>query len=257
MKKVLLTIACVAFAFAANAQWVVSGNLGFTSHGGHCERTDVVGNTTTNYTLPGDNGAKTFALEIMPSIGYRINDNMQAGLGLGFGYYGGTEFDPITYALTDKEEWAKASYMQFKVAPYFRYYFAQAGKFSFFAEATLSLGFTSKGKVHEYRSAMNPLPEIDTTYTGDTKHFALGFSIVPGINYQLNDHFSVDCYIDLLSLNYQMTKATFYEEDEILGEKISHEEINVVNDFYFGVQALPKTINNHLGWFRLGLNYAF
>ena len=253
MKKVLLTIACVAFAFAANAQWVVSGNIGINANGGHSEYTGVLGATTTNYTTP---ATKTFGLNIVPSIGYRINDNMQAGLGIGFGYNKTTTFNPAVYALAnDKEDWTSTGRANIKIAPYFRYYFAQAGKFSFFAEATLNFGFMTKGKTHYFDNT--GLVQIDTTIAGNTKVFGLGFNIVPGINYQLNDNFSVDCYIDLLSLNYQMTKSTTFVDASTPSTTITTENIDVNNSFYFGVQALPQTIASHLGWFRLGLNYAF
>ena len=59
MKKVLLTIAAVAFAFAANAQFVVGGQLGFTSNGGQRNYTGINGGNTVEYTVPGNGEIKT------------------------------------------------------------------------------------------------------------------------------------------------------------------------------------------------------
>lgn len=254
MKKVLLTIACVAFAFAANAQWVVSGNLGFTSNGGHQEINNVLGTVSNNYVVPGYLTTKSHSLEIVPSIGYKFNDNMQAGLKFGIVYNKNTNFNALAYA-ADKEDYTSVSGTSFEIAPYFRYYFAQAGKFNFFAEATVDLGFMPHSKTHFFDN-FGPVA-IDTVVESNTKYMAFGISIVPGVNYQLNDHFSIDCYIDLLSLNYQMTKATTFVDLTTPAATASNETIDVRNDFYFGAMGLPQTVNSHLALFRLGLNYAF
>ena len=56
---------------------------------------------------------------------------------------------------------------------------------------------------------------------------------------------------------HQMTKSTTFVDASTPSTTITTENIDVNNSFYFGVQALPQTIASHLGWFRLGLNYAF
>ena len=89
MKKALLVIALVFMALTAKAQLYVGGGIAFTAAG------------------------PQFALT--PEVGYNINDNMAAGLALGFGFGNGI-FD-------------------FTIDPYFRYYFLDWGPARFFADA--------------------------------------------------------------------------------------------------------------------------
>ena len=70
MKKVLLTLALAAFAFTANAQWVIGGTVSANHDNFHTDKY-VRGATTTNITL-------------LPKVGYQLNDNMQVGLLFGW-----------------------------------------------------------------------------------------------------------------------------------------------------------------------------
>ena len=124
MKKVLLTLALAAFAFAANAQFVVSGQLGFNTNGGSTYTKTEVG--VTNETKIPNNILNT--ITFAPSFGYMLNDNMQVGLSFGLGYRYTKTFNtvpPIGEAYTtpnlNAENWTSVSQMNFNIAPYFRY----------------------------------------------------------------------------------------------------------------------------------------
>ena len=89
MKKALLVIALVFMALTAKAQLYVGGGIGFSAAGPQ--------------------------FGFYPEVGYNFNDNMAAGLPLGFAFGNGM-FD-------------------FSIDPYFRYYFADWGPARFFADA--------------------------------------------------------------------------------------------------------------------------
>ena len=130
MKKVFLTLTMVALAMAANAQFILGGQLGFNTTSG----TYTQENVTPVWDMPNYKGMNlTFA----PTISYVLSDNMQIGLGINYTYGAGTNYNLAAYAL-NQEVWTKTVRTSFSVAPYFRYYFAQAGNFNFFCEAALA-----------------------------------------------------------------------------------------------------------------------
>ncbi len=243
MKKVLLTLAAVAFAFAANAQFVIGGQIGFQSNGGSLHNTSVLGTTTTEYEIP---ATKTTDFTFLPKVGYNLADNMQVGANLGFTTSTTTNFSAPAY-MAGKEDWTKVSQTSWVFAPYFRYGFGEfCGKFTAFVEAQLSLAGTPHWKSTTFNG---------TEAEGNTKLFDLGFSIVPGLNYAINDKFSCDLYVDLLSLNYSHRKSTTFVDASTGGLTITDEDVNVSNSFFLGCNADAQSLGAHLGWFRLGFNY--
>ena len=273
MKKVLLTIAAVAFAFAANAQFVVGGQIGFQSNGGHRDFTGVNGATTTEYTIPGNATTKTIDLTIMPKIGYQLNDQMQAGLSFGIVRSKTIDYDPafilggaVPYyraGIDGFEAYEATTRLGWTVAPYFRYNFAEMGNFSVFCEAELSISGSGYAKIHDYCTEVTAsgtlvaLPAKDTTYNGPAKFFAVGFNVVPGLNYKLGESCSLDLYIDLFRLGFTSMKTTNYVENTVGGTKVTAETVDVVNDFYFGLNAAAQDLTTQFNWFRLGFNFHF
>lgn len=279
MKKVLLTIAAVAFAFAANAQFVIGGQLGFTSNGGHMDYTAVAGSTTTAFTVPGSvsmaavTAQKTMALTIMPKVGYQLNDQMQAGLSFGIANNKTIDYSPYanyySASIEGFEGYVSRTSMNWVVAPYFRYNFAEMGNFTLFCEAQITLMGGAADKIHEYNTAVTTagvgvtgpyvaIPATDTTYKDDTKSFTFGFSVVPGLNYKLGESCSLDLYVDLFRLGFTSTKTTVFQDNTVPGGATNTREmINVDNNFYFGLNASARDLNTQFGWFRLGFNFHF
>jgi long-subunit fatty acid transport protein len=285
MKKVLLTLALAAFAFAANAQFVVSGQLGFNTNGGSTYTKTEVG--VTNETKIPNNILNT--ITFAPSFGYMLNDNMQVGLSFGLGYRYTKTFNtvpPIGEAYTtpnlNAENWTSVSQMNFNIAPYFRYYFAEAANFKFFCEASIFWTINGRPTTHLFAtkidadpaSAVVGRPAVDTTYRGTyvapaanttiNKHtetdMALGINIVPGVNYKFNDHFSADLYLNLVAINFTHSWQKEYLETTTntpagtLNAKFNDRARS--NSFNFGANFNNLSINDFLN-FRLGINYHF
>lgn len=263
MKKVILTLALAAFAFAANAQFVVGGNCGYNFYNGGHEWDRVVrSNTTTEYTLPND---VTSSLTIAPKIGYNINENMQVGISIGYNASNSTNYSKWNteyYSIKDFEGWSKHSASSFVIAPYFRHTFLHMGNFAAFVEGQVTFGLGFKDKYHDFNTKVADyyapsmdLRAVDTVYTGNTKATYLSISVVPGVNYKLTEKMSLDLYIDLLSITYNRTVTHYLFEDETI--QYTHETKNVNSDFHFGANFNAQTLQSHLGYFRLGFNYHF
>ena len=263
MKKIVLTLALAAFAFAANAQLVIGGSCGFNAYNGGHEWDQVVrGTTSTEYTLPNDrSNSFTFA----PKVGFNLNDDMQVGITIAYNHSSNTNYsnwatEYQTYK--DFQGWSRHNRSSCSIEPYFRYSFLHMNKLTAFVEATVSFGFGLKDKYRDFNTAVADyyatgidLKAHDTTYVGNTNSTTFGIGIVPGLNYKLTDHISLDLYIDLLSLTFVSTTTHYLYEDASINYK--HESKNVDNDFHFGLNLNPQTLQSHLSYFRLGFNYVF
>jgi hypothetical protein len=166
MKKILMTIAAVAFATTMNAQVYLGGSLGL--QGGTTTKDYVLGNATVSQDV------KTFTFEILPEIGYKINDKMAIGTVIGI------DFNKQTTPHETYDDVVKGFYFNFK--PYFRYTFVQWDKVSLFADAQVGMRF---GKDTHESSASG------VTVSYDEKYTQFSFAIVPGIAYQASEKVSV------------------------------------------------------------------
>ncbi len=247
MKKVFLTLTMVAFAMAANAQFILGGQLGFSTTGGNTHYEAIAPANAFDYPA-----TKTTDLIIAPSIGYVLNDNMQVGLSLMYVTGSSINYGTVGTYYAGHEDWVKGKGGAFGIAPYFRYYFAQAGKFNFFCEATLT--FIARGRSHTHTYDNSVTPVIDVEADGPTSYSIIDFSIVPGVNYKFSDKWSADCYIDLagLAFTHRATKnyGTLTDPDALVST-------NVTNDFNLICNASAQDLNAHLGNFRIGINYHF
>ena len=269
MKKVLLTLALAAFAFAANAQFVLGGNISVYSDGGTTiyDHVDPVAAGSYNYLERGYNGVNYNSITFMPKIGYNINDNMQVGAKFGLQWIKTKDFTGYrTERIEDDtfEGWYSTTSMAYVFAPYFRYNFATADKFTFFCEAQVTLSFTPNGKAHLYNSAYTDAlgfnhPEIDEDVVGYSyKSISSSLTVVPGINYQFNDKFSADLYIDLLGLGFNHFTSTTINDFTVPGRPDDIYETDVTtNSFYLTANTDAQTLADHLNLFRLGFNYHF
>ena len=131
MKKVIVVIALALIALTAKAQVYVGGQLVFQGQA-------ASGNSSAFFG-------------IAPEVGYAFNDNMAAGVSLGFGFGNGAT--------------------QIIVDPYFRYFFAELGPVRFFADANFN--FTNIS-AQQGESASS-----------------WGIGIMPGIAVPINDNWSL------------------------------------------------------------------
>lgn len=219
MKKILLTLALAAFAFTANAQFVLGGTLSVSHMNNHA--TDYVAGTTSNH------------FEIAPKIGYWLNDNMQIGANLGWAYdytrnYAGNS---DTYASTSNT--GVSGQPTITIAPYFRYNVASWKNFTVFAEAQMEVG------LHLESSNYNTTGSV-TTDNGDN-YTSFGLAVIPGLNYSFTEHLSMDLYVNLLGC------FAIFETAENWG---SHA-------YGLGLNMDAETVNAHLNNFSIGFNYSF
>lgn len=258
MKKLLLTVVLAAFAFAANAQFVVGGNIAFLTNGGSMKYT--AGTTEMNVPAADDGSgyfAKGWSLLLAPKVGYQLNDKMQAGISLQFETGSEKNYTPYVagYAIdANFEGWSQVSYSAFGIAPYFRYTLCTLGKFNVFCEAQAAFEFIGKDKYHDFNTAISSVGVAanDDTYEGSVKGFIFDFTVTPGLNYKINDNISADLYVDLLGLEFLSVKTT---DDNYSGT--NDVRVNTENTFGFVANLAPQTLNSHLGLFRLGFNYHF
>jgi len=212
MKKLFITIAFVAAAMFANAQFFVGGGLGFTTEGG---KTKLSGN---GVTVEAD-APKAMSFQLVPTIGFMFNDNMGVGLDLGFGFSKSVEDNLVDVEGDMYKETIKSTTIAF--APFFRYVFAEVDNFKFYADAKFAYA-TNKPKVKDEYKDLNVTIEQD-----GAKMSALAFGIIPGIQYNFTDNISVNAKLNLLSLGY--TSAKYTQE----ANGIKYTETN--NQFGFGV----------------------
>ncbi|MBP5548625.1 MAG: outer membrane beta-barrel protein [Bacteroidales bacterium] len=243
MKKVFLTIAMVAFAFAANAQFVISGQLGFNTTGGNTHH-EALAPVTTAFDVPDD---KSMNFTFAPSIGYMLNDNMQVGLSLMYSMLSTTVYN--TWVYPNNESWNLDKQSMFGVAPYFRYYFAEAGNFNFFCQAEIAFVAMPRAYYHYYDNSPAPLG-YDNEGDGAMSATMLSLSITPGVNYKFSDNWSADCFIDLAGLAFAHTTVKNYIGDDLANT-------DVTNDFGLIANTSAQTLNAHLGNFRIGFNFHF
>ena len=252
MKKILLTLGLAAFAFAANAQWVVGGNLGFSANGGntHKESTAAGSPELDLHTT------RATDLTLLPKVGYQFNEKMQIGASFGLQFNKDKNFTGST--TESNENYTSRDQSVITIAPYFRYNVTELGKFTLFCEASLGIGITPKS----HRATYAP-SAIDTTWRGNNRELGISLSIVPGLNYKFNEHLSADLYIDLLRLGYNYTKHTTENETTLGGTTITTTKVTKTHDFGFTANAAAGmgdgtgAIMHMNGAIRIGFNYHF
>lgn len=241
MKRILLTFALAAFALSAHAQWVAGGNVAFNHNG--TATNDLYDHATTSFSL-------------QPKVGYWLNSQMQVGLQLGPTYLYTRAYDGIG----DNEAYSSASQFTWKVAPYFRYNLTSWRNFTVFAEAQLGLSFVPESSWYNNTTGSEG--------NGNTRVFGLTFNVVPGLNYALTEHISLDAYVDLLGLYYNYSETTVTNPitdnettttshsyglmaDMDAQPLLGHTTTNV------GSTDLMTGLTGHLSLIRIGFNYSF
>ena len=248
MKKVFLTLTLAAFALAANAQIIVGGNLGINGSSNKSVNTNSFGGTTTTTEVT---GPKSMDFYIAPKIGYQINEKMSAGIILGFSSESTTRtlttpWDASLWGATNYDGTMKlsTSYITFK--PYFRYNVAEMNNLTFFCEASIPVTIKNADKLVVDESGDVAGSHKTATTTGlDDKYTSFGLDVTPGFNYALNDHLSLDLYLNAINLGFNIMKTKTstdnFEKDE-----------TVVTDINWGlnVHSLPAAAVS------FGINYA-
>lgn len=235
MKKVFLTLALAAFAFAANAQFVVSGNFGFG-----------INNDKVNYDgkrvyTPGRGVDKATNFSIDLRGGYQINEKLRAGLFIGFDMNknvneAGLASDPATVAVTTTD---KSN--TFSIGVFGRYNCWQWGKLTVFNELNLGIG-TGSG----YNEVKN---NNTTVKTDNPKLFGFSAYIIPGFSYQISEHVAADLYLDFMSLYFATSKSTTQVNNK--------DQVNTNTQFGLRIQNMDMSIAGWNSAVRMGVSFTF
>ena len=243
MKKVFLTLALAAFAFAANAQFVVSGNLGFN----HTSDQNIR-DGKTDYS---GNPEKTSSFELSLRGGCMITEKLTVGIDFGFGFSGNTK-NESSYPGTDVNAvsttvWTKNPVLGFDL--FARYNAFQVGKITAFAETTV--GFSTvqnKWKVESHALA-------STTEVVLTRTNTLSIEVVPGLNYALNEHWSMDVYLEFMGLGFYHQKDSWTDGTDV--KKYDGKNYDVTNTFDLSINNGQISGVGLATGVRFGINYAF
>lgn len=189
MKKILLSMAMLAFIGSANAQLWFGGSVGFNSNSDK----DVI--KAGGQEIKSKSVANSFSLS--PKVGFQISDDLAVGARLTF-----------TSAKTfpDKEDnannWTKSSTVSF--APFARYTFASFGKFALKGVAEMSFGVESP------KSSAHVGGKTQTTNGDKTTTIAL--NVYPMVSYTISDHFDLEAGLNFFGLS--ASSATTKDADD-------------------------------------------
>ena len=290
MKKVLFILAFISMAALANAQFVISAQLGGSYFNGFSSSESI------HQTVSPDTGIDTviygfgdtvhfdkpLALSGGIKIGYQTR-KMQFGIAAIFSfshlhaeqtaaeYYAAnpnTEVVKPSIAVRYKDYvgWYKQYRTSYTIAPYVRYELIQLGDVTFFAELNGYFTKVNNAKHHDfldwyYREMHNT---IDTSFTIPESSTSLGAKIVPGLCWQLSPHCSVDLYFDIMAFSFDYTtvyKRTIIDEYDyttlprVLARRTTIDATTTSTEMGFAVTGSPLLSNRN--WVRVGFNYTF
>lgn len=200
MKKVvyLIIMFLLVSAGSVHAQYFAGGNFNFSSTGG----TIKSGNTSTD-----KESATSFNLS--PQAGYFISENFAVGLGIGFN--ASREKTPGDPEVINKSA-------GFSIQPFARYYVLRMNKFSLFGEG--QLGFSSSSSKVESGSTTTDGPTTNT----------IGFSVFPGVSYDLNEKIALEAFINGFNLGYSHTTEKSEVGDTEVRDKTSSFNLGATTD---------------------------
>ena len=225
-----LFFSVVAFAFTANAQFFVGGNLGL-----HRDANGAVydgktwGEKDVNFDF-------TFA----PKVGYQFNDVFQVGAKFLWNHEEALGYVALSNtpgnANYDKVNYKENNYINmFGFGIFARCNVYNAGSLTVFCEADLSMLFGTWKNSTTFVDGTGADINVD-----GNKATAFGVGITPGLNYAFNDHFSMDLYLDLLGISYTKNSVKSALDDKY-----------VVNSREFNLLSAQN------GVLSIGFNYKF
>ena len=293
MKKILLTISLIALATTANAQFVVSAQLGgsyaFGSTTPDATYTGIsllTGNDTT-YAVPTDTLThdNPLYLTVGFKFGYQIG-RLQMGLAASFAWsHDRCDMSPSQFNRnrilpdhlnplnpnapnTDYEGWYIQRRSSFTISPYLRYEVIQLGDVAFFMELTGYYTRTFQPIRHDFIDwyCYEMHNTIDTTYHILDSASSFGARLTPGLSWQLSPHCYVDLYLDVLAFTFDRTT---HINTDILDEYISTSGTptlasrttttitTTTTDIGYGVNGSKLLSPTSRNWVRVGFNYTF
>ena len=217
MKKLLSVLAIAAMASTAHAQLWFGGSISISNNGGINKTSEYEHKTAANSSF-----------SLAPMVGFGLNEKLSIGGMLNIETSTSKSF---RYDADDKETTNKFVTNSVGVTPFVRYTFVEFNKFGLMAEAGLPIAYSSSKTV-----------DGSETTKGDPTT-SVGLYAVPMLTYGLNDHISLECALDFLSLN------TTYN---ITTDRDDSSKSTVTRSFDFGVDS--RTVAT-VGRIRIGFIY--
>lgn len=218
MKKVLISLAAIAFAVSANAQLFIGGSL--SANGSSTPSSMVVGSTVVE-SKP---AASTLAFS--PVVGYELSDKLAVG-----GMLSLSTSKSVTDKEVDKKTWTKTN--AWSIAPFVRYTFVTFGDFALKAEAVASFGQST------------PVANVSSTKTKGWKTTTIALNVTPLVTYELNEHFELEAGLNFCSLG--ASTSITKDPDEKDNKNVSNR---------IGLSANANNVTT-LGSIRIGFIYKF
>ncbi len=184
MKKLMMAAALAVASLSANAQVYLGGGINFgTSKPAHAEGYDP---------------ESTTSIGLRPEIGYKLDDQISFGIGLGYNHSKTGDYK------TDN----------FSIEPYLRYTFARWNNVSFFGEA--GFGYThSENNVDLDDNHTLTKDKVNTWYIG----------VRPGIAVDLTKNFTLLTKIGWLGYKSSKPDVDHYKASSDFGLNLSGENI--------------------------------
>ena len=193
MKKIILTSLIILSAVFCQAQMYIGGSIGV----GYQKQSEDLKLTKTE-----DISILAFTFE--PNLGYMFNDRVGIGIDFGIGFGNGKQGDFTT------------NVMLWNVNPYFRWIAIDIADLKIYADTKFSIGGEQdKEELNGMKRDRNKIQNF-------------GVNFIPGILYEINEHFSLTAQLNVLGLGYNMSKTTFYNE-----EGYTDEDTRTIQDFGF------------------------
>ncbi|MBP5628785.1 MAG: porin family protein [Bacteroidaceae bacterium] len=172
MKKMILAAFVAVASLTASAQWWVGGEVGFNSY---------------RATVDGHKVGSASNFVVAPEVGYKLNDKLDVAVLIGYAHAedGNKIFN---YELAEAFDYANG----FKLNPYLRYNFAEAGNFKFFVDGGVSYALLHVCGVDKSANV-----------------WELGLK--PGISYSLSDKVSLVAHVG--SFGWQFIKQGDYKRN--------------------------------------------
>lgn len=189
MKKILIALCLIlSTAAAANAQWFVGGNIGFSES---FVKSDISETDVTDYRSE----SLSSAFSITPRVGYMFNDRWMAGLGVGYRFQ-------RTQSPNDEGECVVNKTNTFSVSPFVRCNVLWFGPFMLGIEATGSYLFS------DLKDDQNWNRQVRT-------YRSLEARIAPVLELDVSKNLSLECRLNFLSIGYAHTRyKTILERDD-------------------------------------------
>jgi hypothetical protein len=239
MKKIIIILVFISFATASHAQWFTGGSLDYRS-------------TSEENSSRNNNEKDSYSVfSIAPMIGYQkgkfafgasfiYNTGTEKEMLLLPGHWAGPGWDrsllwwpPIlieTKSTTESTFWG--------IQPFFRYTFAEFGRFSVFANARVHFlsGTTEQTLKYEHSDDSFPGFHYDAT--------SLGINIAPMLSFSLSEKINLETALNFMNFGFNRTIKKHKES----------EDKDTITDFGLGINS--ENVAN-IGTVSIGFIYKF